>query len=257
MKKICFAISAIVMSSHVMAQDNTYIRNGNIYSNQGQYFVGAGVATGSKFFKGQDDQTGVYFNGGYHGEDFNADLSGINYRFLGDNDSAINFSVFMVANPGFDADSADVLKGMKDRDFSGDLGLNADFHVGEGTLSAKFQHDVTSVYNGYQADITYYHPMDLGFASLVPYAGAQYFSKEFVNYYTGVSSLEATSARPAYQSNGALALKVGYALVIPITENLDLTQSTAYTHLGANMADSPIVASDNQWLTTFGVSYSF
>jgi outer membrane protein len=257
MKTLCIAISAILMSTHAMADDNSYIRNGNIYSHQGQYFVGAGVATGSKFFKGQDDQTAAYLNGGYHGDDFNADLSGINYRFFGNNDSAINFSAYVVANPGFDADSEDVLKGMKERDFSGDLGLNADFHLGQGTLSAKFQHDITGAYDGYQADITYYHPMDLGFASLVPYAGAHYFSKEFVNYYTGVASFEATSKRPAYQSNGALALKVGYVLDIPITENLSLTQSTAYTHLGSNMADSPIIDSKNQWLTTFGVNYSF
>lgn len=257
MKSICFAISAILMSSQAMAQDNAYIRNGNIYSHQGQYFVGGGVATGSKMFKGQDHQTGAYLNGGYHGEDFNADFSGINYRFFGSNDSAINFSTFVVPTAGFDANDADILAGMKKRQYSLDLGLNADIHLGKGTLSTKFQHDVTGAYDGYQADVTYYHPMDLGFASLVPYAGAHYFSKEFVNYYTGVASFEASTKRPAYQSNGALAFKVGYALVIPLTEHLDITQTMAYTHLGANMADSPIIDSSNQWATSLGVNYSF
>ena len=257
MKKLCLIISVTLMSSHAMAENNTYIRNGNIYSHQGQFFAGAGVATGSEFYKDQDHKTGVYLNGGYHGEDFNIDLGGINYRFFGDNDSLVNFSAFLVANPGFDSDDADILTGMKDRKISGDLGLNADIHLGQGTLSTKFQHDVTGVYKGYQADITYYHPMDLGFASLVPYAGVHYFSKDYVNYYTGVSSSEVTPQRSAYQGSGSLAYNVGYAMVIPVTKHLDITQATGYSHLASNMADSPLVDSSNQWVTTLGVSYSF
>ncbi|USD37548.1 MULTISPECIES: outer membrane protein OmpV [Ferrimonas] len=258
MKKLCFVISAALLSSHAFADaGNTYIRNGNVYSHQGQYFAGAGVITGSKFYKGQDHQTGAYLNGGYHGEDFNADLAGINYRFFGDNDSAVNFSAFLVANPGFDSDDADILSGMKDRDISGDLGLNADLHLGQGTLSSKFQHDVTGVYKGYQADLTYYHPMNLGFADFVPYAGVHYFSKDYVNYYTGVSRSEAKVHRPAYQSSGAFSYNVGYALVIPVTKHLDITQSTGYSRLGSNMGDSPLVNSNNQWATSLGVNYSF
>lgn len=257
MKKICFAITAILISSHAAAEENTYIRNGNIYTHQGQYFAGAGVATGSEFYKGQDKKTGVYLNGGYHGEDFNADLTGINYRFFGNNESKINFSAFVVANPGFDASDADILTGMKDRKISGDLGLNADIKFGEGTLSTKFQHDVTGVYDGYQADVTYYHPIQLGFGDIVPYAGVHYFSKDYVDYYAGVSTSDATAKRPAYKGSGSFAYKVGYALVVPVTEHLDITQATGYTHLASDMADSPLIGSSNQWVTTLGVNYSF
>ncbi|WP_076408023.1 outer membrane protein OmpV [Shewanella sp. UCD-KL12] len=257
MKKICFAISAILLSNSALAAGDTYIRNGNIYSHQGQFFAGASAITGSEFYKGQDHKTGVLVNGGYHGEDFNADLSSINYRFLGSNESKFNFSAFVVANPGFDASDADSLKGMKDRKISGDLGLNADIHLGQGTLSSKFKHDVTGVYNGYQADVTYYHPMNIGFADFVPYAGVHYYSKDYANYYTGVSKSEETAKRPAYKAEGTFAYKVGYALVMPITEHLDITQSTGYSRLGSGMADSPLVGSNNQWATTLGINYSF
>ncbi|GIU05242.1 MULTISPECIES: outer membrane protein OmpV [unclassified Shewanella] len=257
MKKTCLVISTLLLTNSVFAADNTYIRNGNIYSHEGQFFAGAGAATGSEFYKGQDHKTGVYINGGYHGEDFNADLSGINYRFFGNNDSAINFSAFVVTNPGFDSNDADVLTGMKDRKISGDLGLNADIKLGRGTLSSKFQHDVTGVYDGYQADVTYYQPMNIGFADFVPYAGVHYYSKDFVNYYAGVSKSDATSDRAAYKGDGAFAYKAGYALVIPLTEHLDITQATGYSRLSSDMADSPLVGSNNQWVTTLGVSYSF
>lgn len=257
MKKTCLVISTLLLANSAFAADNTYIRNGNIYSHEGQFFVGAGAATGSEFYKGQDHKTAAYVNGGYHGEDFNADLSGINYRFLGNNESGINLSAFVVANPGFNASDADILQGMKDRKISGDLGLNADIKLGRGTLSSKFQHDVTGVYDGYQADITYYQPMNIGFADFVPYAGVHYYSKDFVNYYAGVSKSDATNERAVYTGDGAFAYKAGYALVIPVTEHLDITQATGYSRLSSDMADSPLIDSNNQWVTTLGVSYSF
>lgn len=257
MKKISIAISAILLSNTAFAAGDTYVRNGNVYSHQGQFSVGAGVMTGSEFYKEQDDKTAAYLNAGYHGEDFNADLTGVNYRFFGTNDSTINFSIFAVANPGFDADDAKILTGMKDRKISGDLGLNADIHLGQDTLSIKFQHDVTGVYDGYQADVAYYHPMNIGFADLVPYVGVHYFSDDYVNYYTGVSKEDATIKRTVYKGEGSFAYKAGYAMVIPVTDNLDITQATAYVRLGSSMADSPLVDSQNQWITTLGVNYSF
>ncbi|KIO38289.1 MipA/OmpV family protein [Shewanella sp. cp20] len=257
MKKLCFLISTALISNCALAEGNTYIRNGNIYSHQGQFFASAGAVTGSEFYQGQDRKTGGYINGGYHGEDFNADLSGINFRFFKSTDKAIDLSVFVAGNSGFDASDATVLKGMKDKKFSADIGLNADLHIGNDTLSAKFQHDVTGVYNGYQADLTYYRPTTLGFADFVPYVGVHYFSNGYVNYYTGVSKADATPKRPTYKASGSLAYKLGYALVIPITENIDITQSTSYTYLGSGLANSPLVDSRNQWMTTLGVSYSF
>ncbi|CAM2811266.1 MipA/OmpV family protein [Vibrio rarus] len=258
MKKIGLAISAIVLSHAALADTgNAYIRNGNVYSHEGQGFIGAGLVTGGKYYKGQKHQTALYINGGYHGEDFNADLSGINYRFYGNNSDLLNMGVFIAINPGRDSDNAKILKGMKDRDPSADLGLSADIHIGQGTLAGKFQQDVTGAYKSFQTDLTYFHPMHLGTVDFVPYAGVHYYSQDFVNYYTGVSSSEATIGRPAYKADGAFAYKLGYTMLIPITEHLDITQATGYSYLDSNMSDSPLIDSQNQWATTIGVNYAF
>ncbi|MBR9727172.1 MipA/OmpV family protein [Shewanella intestini] len=257
MKYLTLVISSLLLSQSALAADNTYIRNGNVYSHEGKFFAGAGVVTGSEFYKGQDHKTAAYLNGGFHGSDFNADVSGVNYRFLGDNESLLNMSVFVTANAEFDAKDADILDGMKDRKASGDLGLNLDLHLGNGTLSSKFQHDVTDVYNGYQADMTYYYPIKVGFADIVPYAGVHYYSKDFANYYTGVSKKDATNVRSEYQASSTLAYRAGYVLVAPVTEHLDIVQSAGYTRLGSDMADSPLIGSQNQWATSVGVNYHF
>ncbi|CAM4275966.1 outer membrane protein OmpV [Vibrio neonatus] len=258
MKTISLAISAILLSHAALADTgNTYVRNGNIYTHEGHAVVGAGVITGSKMYKGQKDHTSAYINGGYHGVDFNADLNSVNYRFLGNNEDTFNMSVFVATNPGLDADDATILKGMKDRDISADLGLNADVHLGQGTLSGKFQQDVTGAYEGFQGDLTYYHPLAFGSVDFVPYAGVHYYSEKFVNYYTGVSAADATAERHEYKGDGAFAYKVGYAMVIPVTEHVDITQSTGYSYLTSDFADSPLIETQNQWSSTLGVNYTF
>lgn len=257
MKKLALVIAVSLLSSQALAGE-TYIRNGNIYSNEGDGFVEAGVVSGSELYKGQDKTTAVVLNGGYHGEDFNVDLSGINYRFIGSNSDFVNISTYFTAGGiGYDAGDADALKGMKDRKMSGDLGINADFQLDQGTVSTYLQHDVTGAYKGFIGGAKYFHVMDFGVADFVPFAGVSYLSKDFVDYYYGVKASEATATRKAYSGEGDFAVNVGYKLVVPVTTNIDITQSTAYTRLGSKISDSPIVDSANQWLIGATVAYHF
>ncbi|ELR63838.1 Outer membrane protein OmpV [Photobacterium marinum] len=257
MKKLALIITASLLSTHALAGE-TYIRNGNIYTHEGAGFVEAGVVTGSELYKGQDKTTGALLNGGYHGEDFNADLSGINYRFFGDNNDQVNISAYFTAGgTGYEADDATSLKGMDKRKMSGDLGLNADIHLGSGTISTYLQHDVTGAYKGFIGGAKYFHVMDLGYGDFVPFAGVSFLSKDFVNYYYGVKASEATKTRKAYSGKNDFAFNVGYKFVMPVTKNIDITQTTAYTRLGSKVSDSPIVDSANQWMVGATVAYHF
>ncbi|MDF4840025.1 MipA/OmpV family protein, partial [Vibrio parahaemolyticus] len=71
MKKTLIALLTLTAAGSAFAGD-TYIRNGNIYNNEGGWNVEAGVAQGSDLFKDQKHNTAPILNGGYHGDDFNA-----------------------------------------------------------------------------------------------------------------------------------------------------------------------------------------
>ena len=92
---------------------------------------------------------------------------------------------------------------------------------------------------------------------LVPFAGLTYQSKDYVDYYFGVKDKEATQARKAYKGSGDVSYNLGYKLILPINDSWELTQMTAYTRLGDNIADSPIVDSANQWTVGATVAYRF
>lgn len=258
MKKVALLVTTLAVASAAHAAGDTYIRNGNIYTKQNSWIVEAGAAGVSDLYQGQKHNVAPLLNFGYHGEDLNVDFNSANYRFLGGNADMFNMSGY-VASSGltYDHDSSDYLKGMDKRDLSIDLGLNADFHLAQGTVSTYAQHDVSNTYNGYVAGVKYFYPMTLGKADFVPFAGASYMDKDYVDYYFGVKNKEATANRKAYSGSGDVAYNLGYQLVMPLSDNWNLTQTTAYTRLGSKVSDSPIVDSANQWLVGATVAYHF
>ncbi|SON53252.1 Outer membrane protein OmpV [Vibrio tapetis subsp. tapetis] len=251
-------LSALTAGSAFADANTTYIRNGNIYTNEGAWFVEAGGAKSSEFYDGQDKTAGFLLNGGYHGEDFNIDAAGINYRFYSTQSQIFQLSTFVAPGGlGYSADDASSLKGMDKRKMSLDLGLNLDVVLGDGTISTSIRRDVTGASKGLQSSLAYYHPFAMGSVDLVPFVGLSYADSKYVDYYYGVKASEKTASRAAYSGKGGAAYHLGYKLVFPINENINISQTTKYTRLGSNISDSPIVKSSNQWVTSLSVSYHF
>jgi len=257
-KQLTLILPIIAFATVAHAASDTYIRNGNIYTNQDSWIAEVGGAGTSDLFKAQHKNAVPLFNFGYHSEDFNVDVGSVNYRFFGGNDDLINLSTYLGSSGlAYDQDDADILKGMDKRESSADLGLNADIHLNQGTVSTYFQHDISGAYNGFVAGAKYFYPMKLSSADFVPFAGVSYQSADYVDYYFGVKDKEANVQRHAYKGGSDVSYQLGYKLVMPIAENWDITQTTTYNRLGDNISDSPIVASANQWSAGATVSYYF
>ncbi|MFW7522766.1 outer membrane protein OmpV [Vibrio ostreicida] len=261
MKKLTVLMPILMVTTTATtayAAGDTYIRNGNIYTQENSWVAELGGAGVSDLFKGQKHNATVLGNFGYQGEDFNATLQSLNYRFLGNTGDMFNMSGYLgTSGLMYDHSASDFLKGMDKRKASLDLGVNADFHLAQGTISTYAQHDVTNTYGGYLAGVTYYLPMSFGRADIVPFAGLAYQNKDYVDYYFGVKDTEATQARKAYKGSGDVSYNVGYKFIMPVSDNWKITQTTAYTRLGDNTADSSIVDSANQWLVGATAAYYF
>ncbi|ENM5746692.1 TPA: outer membrane protein OmpV [Vibrio mimicus] len=257
MNKIALLITTSLIAGHAFAAQ-TYIRNGNIYTHEGQWVVEAGGFGSSDLLKDQDKSYGALLNFGYHGEDFNADLAGINYRFFGQTGDILNLSTYLTGSGlSYDQDSAKSVKGMDKRNATVDLGVNADIALGDGTVSTYFQHDIFNEHKGYKTGVNYFHIVELGSVDFVPFAGVSYQNSDYNNYYFGVKDKEATAQRKAYHAGGDFSYNLGYKLVYPINDRWEVTQTSTYTRLGSDIAHSPIVESANQWLVGATVAYHF
>ncbi|PML80449.1 outer membrane protein OmpV [Enterovibrio norvegicus] len=258
MKNIIVLCSTLAAASAVHAAGDTYILNGGIYTKQNTWIAEVGAAGVSDLYKEQDNSVVPLLNFGYHGENLNVDFSGANYRVYGTDSDWVNLGVIMTTSGiAYDKDTSDFLKGMDDRNLSLDLGVNADFRVGTGVISTYFQHDVSGAYKGYVAGARYFDIFPIGDADFVSFAGVMLQSKDFVDYYFGVNQNEARINRPAYTGDSSVAYEVGYKLIYPLSDNWNLTQSTQYTRLGDEVADSPIVDSEDQWMVGATVAYHF
>ncbi|ENM5897464.1 MipA/OmpV family protein [Vibrio mimicus] len=257
MNKIALLITTSLIAGHAFAAQ-TYIRNGNIYTHEGQWVVEAGGFGSSDLLKDQDKSYGALLNFGYHGEDFNADLAGINYRFFGQTGDILNLSTYLTGSGlSYDQDSAKSVKGMDKRNATVDLGVNADIALGDGTVSTYFQHDIFNEHKGYKTGVNYFHIVEMGSIDFVPFAGVSYQNSDYNNYYFGVKDKEATAQRKAYRAGGDFSYNLGYKLVYPINDRWEVTQTSTYTRLGSDIAHSPIVESANQWLVGATVAYHF
>ncbi|ENM5924142.1 MipA/OmpV family protein [Vibrio mimicus] len=257
MNKIALLITTSLIAGHAFAAQ-TYIRNGNIYTHEGQWVVEAGGFGSSDLLKDQDNSYGALLNFGYHGEDFNADLAGINYRFFGQTGDILNLSTYLTGSGlSYDQDSAKSVKGMDKRNATVDLGVNADIALGDGTVSTYFQHDIFNEHKGYKTGVNYFHIVEMGSIDFVPFAGVSYQNSDYNNYYFGVKDKEATAQRKAYRAGGDFSYNLGYKLVYPINDRWEVTQTSTYTRLGSDIAHSPIVESANQWLVGATVAYHF
>ncbi|ENM5748401.1 MipA/OmpV family protein [Vibrio mimicus] len=257
MNKIALLLTTSLIAGHAFAAQ-TYIRNGNIYTHEGQWVVEAGGFGSSDLLKDQDKSYGALLNFGYHGEDFNADLAGINYRFFGQTGDILNLSTYLTGSGlSYDQDSAKSVKGMDKRNATVDLGVNADIALGDGTVSTYFQHDIFNEHKGYKTGVNYFHIVELGSVDFVPFAGISYQNSDYNNYYFGVKDKEATAQRKAYRAGGDFSYNLGYKLVYPINDRWEVTQTSTYTRLGSDIAHSPIVESANQWLVGATVAYHF
>lgn len=256
--KISNILALSMLFTSQMSLAETYLMNGNIYSNKGSFFVELGALTKSEIYKDQNKATSLLYNGGYRGDNFNIDLQGLNYRFLSDDSDIFNANVYAVLSGSpYKSSDAQVLKGMSERRMGADIGLNVDMKLGDGMLSAFFQHDVTGASGGYNSGLKYAHIFDFGAIDLVPFAGLTYYSDDYVDYYYGVKTTEATSNRKAYKAKGAFTYTAGYKLIAALGENFNFNHSAAYVGLGDEMSKSSIVNKDSQWFLSASVSYHF
>jgi len=236
-----------------------YVSNGDVLNGQSQFYGDLGLSYYTDTFVGQKNNDAAVANIGYNGTDFNADLFGIKYRFIGNDTSKLNMNIF-AGNTffGYDEDDATILKGRGDRKYSIDAGLGLDYRLSRShTISLSVQHDVSDAYKGLLANAKLFHVINARSFSLVPYLDFQYQSKDLVNYYYGVEKNDVSSNRTIYSPSHDMSIGFGYYFSFPIDENWHIRQDSIFTKFGSEISDSPLIENDYRFNANIYVSYLF
>lgn len=177
---------------------------------------------------------------------------------LDSDDKRLRFGLATQARFGWDADDGRLTRGMKDRDFTFDLGPALRWQTDYGTINAQWGFDVGGASNGQNFELQYIKSLIRNSAfRLNASASATWNNSRFNDYYFGVSASETSAQRPAYNAGSGVETRIGLNGAYTIANDKFLLFGAAVTRLSNAQADSPITETRMQPFAYFGYGMSF
>lgn len=170
----------------------------------------------------------------------------------------VRFGLAADARFGWDAEDSDRTRGMRDRDFSVDIGPALRWQTDIGTFNAHWGFDAGGASRGQSAQLQFVRALIReSKLRLNGTLGLNWSDRRMNNYYFGVSPGEATPNRPSYTAGAGIQWQVGVNGTYRTGSDGHLLFGLTVSRLGSAAADSPIVETRNQPLIYGGYAWSF
>ncbi len=158
---------------------------------------------------------------------------------------------------GFKEDDSPFLRGMRDRNWSVDGGVNIEAVTPAGLLGVSIVSDLLGRSRGQEVEFRYLIMVPaLGF-HFIPSGGVRWRSDSLVDYYYGVRPNEARPDRPAYRGEQAFDPFLRLVVRRKLTKHWSLFSDARYEWLASEITNSPIVSKDHQLSLTVGALYAW
>lgn len=179
----------------------------------------------------------------------------LTYRILGTPENHVGLRVDYRMD-GFDADDADIFRGMDKRKGSPALGFAGKIDTGAGELHYSVAKAATAS-KGMYGTLQMAWPMRAGSWVVTPRAGVEYFDRKYSDYYFGVRPHEARPDRRAYTLSGTVNLDAGIDLQRAIGLNHLALASVKYRRYGDDIRNSPLIGKGGSPRFNVGYIYRF
>ena len=148
------------------------------------------------------------------------------------------------------------LAGLDDRKWGIELGPMVGYRGWPVHINFKTYTEIFDHHDGLISQLAFSLPREREWGYLVPSVELIHQTKDYANYYFGVSQSESNPQRPAYRAgdalNTALKLRWGYR----ITDKWLLYGSVGLEFLDSEITNSPIVDKDEIWSTSISLAYN-
>lgn len=137
-------------------------------------------------------------------------------------------------------------------------GLDASFPTRWVMINLQFQHDILAVYQGWITSLDIRKRFAIsGKLSMTPGVQLQYYSKNYMDYYFGIDSDEARTNREVYEPTGDFSWGPTVVTMYQLENDWTLMLMTRYTKFGSEVANSPLIARDDQFSFLFSATTNF
>lgn len=223
-------------------------------------FGSVGLALGNTGrFAGSEDRVHVllplvYFS---YNDRLYWSLTSVGAWLLRSDDRKFHLGLMAKARGGIDGGDTRYT-GIADRDASVDAGLNLTWRIQRLVLGASWLIDALGRSHGQTANLRISLPIPLnGRWTTTPSASVEWLDQKLVDYYYGVTPPETAGGAPRYTGTATTHLRAGWSLSYRINQKWRVLGGLSYTHLGAGVADSPLVSSSDNLLVYAGFTWTF
>lgn len=177
---------------------------------------------------------------------------------LDSDDRRLRFGLAADARFGWDADNSERTRGMRDRDFSVEIGPALRWQTAIGTVNAHWGFDAGGASRGQSVQLQFVRALirdsQLRLNGMV---GVTWSDRRMNNYYFGVTPGEATPNRPVYTAGAGTQWQAGVNGAYAMGRDSHVLFGLTLTRLGNTTADSPIVETRIQPLIYGGYAWHF
>ncbi len=192
----------------------------------------------------------------YEGEHLYVRSAIVGYRII----SAHGLMIGPLVQPrveGFKEDDSPFLRGMRDRNWSVDGGVNIETVTPIGLLGVSVVSDLLGRSRGQEVEFRYLIMLPVHGFHLIPSGGVRWKSDNLVDYYYGVKPNEARPGRPAYEGEQAFDPFLRLVVRRKLTKHWSVFTDARYEWLASEITNSPIVSKDYEASLTAGVLYAW
>ena len=244
-----FIFLFIVIFSYMYAKDTQKVT------------IGLGPYIQSQPYYGVDDivvpSPVIFFDNGI----FYVRWSRAGLYFLGEKGDKISWGFSLTAQPrpfGYKPSDSSTLTGMEERKstFEGGLAFSASYEK-EKYIEIMLLTDLFERHDAWLLKTEIGDTYKFGKASFYPSLIIMYQSQQFLDYYYGVKTSEATPTRKAYSASSGFEVGIQTYISYPLTDNFSLLTNLRYDRISSSAYDSPIVKDNYIYSGLFSVIYTF
>ena len=225
------------------------------------YALGMKYSVSQNPFAGAENSTIVYpYLTAFHHSAFTDDWflilhDNIGVRHVSENDWEVG--VFgRIQTLGFGSGDNDEVAGLEERSWTIEAGPFIGWRRWPVHIQLRSYLDVANRNNSATAELEFSLPRKFERGFFVPSIQLTYMTDDYSNYYFGVSQLESTPTRPAYQPGAVTNAWIGFQLAYELTPKWLLSTTMGIEFLDSAVTASPIVDSDTLWSVGIGLAYN-
>lgn len=216
---------------------------------------GVGIATSQDIYQGFDNRVVPIPIIGYQSKNLRVYGPFVDYTFARYHNVAFS-ALISPRFAGYDESDSKVFAGMDDRDMSLDLGVGMRFNVDKLNFHVKALVDTLGKSEGYELEARMSRRWRFGPLVVEPSVAINYRDENYVDYYYGVESHEATSTRAYYEGEDSINYELGIGVSMPALGGMTRL-GLAHNWYGDGMANSPLTDSDTAWSAMFSYTRMF